>query len=142
MAQSLNRVVPRGKEEEAKSFRAIVFSPETKSGEEIVLSAQNACARFECVLASSLEDVIRELNEHEFDAVIVDADAVGPEFQNVVRKVHGLTPSLPCVVTTQIGDEETWVEALTAGACDLIEKFSLGRELSRVLTNFKHRAVA
>jgi DNA-binding NtrC family response regulator len=77
--------------------------------------------------ASSPAAVARQLQEHDFDVVLLDLNYArdttsGAEGMDLLRRIRAVHPSLPLVVMTAWGSVEGAVEAMRMGARDYVEK--------------------
>jgi CheY-like chemotaxis protein len=98
-------------------------------------------ARWDGVRASSLEKGLQLVRRGGFDAILLDLglpDSQGLETLRAVRKVEA---SVPIIVLTGLGDEESALQALRDGAQDYLVKGKVtGPALVRVLNNSIARA--
>jgi DNA-binding NtrC family response regulator len=83
--------------------------------------------RYQIESASSPEGVLRSIDTHEFDVVLIDLNYArdttsGSEGLDLLSKIHGIDPSLPVVVMTAWGSVDLAVEAMRRGARDFIQK--------------------
>lgn len=92
--------------------------------------------------AKAVEEALALLERNNVDIVLIDADHVGTEYCRIVRELRRSVPSVPCAVLVEVGDEDMWIDALNAGACDLVEKASLGHDLPRLVRRRRDAAVA
>ncbi|HYW10408.1 MAG TPA: response regulator, partial [Longimicrobium sp.] len=77
--------------------------------------------------ASSPAAVARQLQEHDFDVLLLDLNYArdttsGAEGMDLLRRIRAVHPSLPLVVMTAWGSVEGAVEAMREGARDYVEK--------------------
>ena len=77
--------------------------------------------------AASPAAVARQLQEHDFDVVLLDLNYArdttsGAEGMDLLRRIRAVHPSLPLVVMTAWGSVEGAVEAMRVGARDYVEK--------------------
>jgi DNA-binding NtrC family response regulator len=77
--------------------------------------------------ASSPAAVARQLQEHDFDVVLLDLNYArdttsGAEGMDLLRRIRAVHPGLPLVVMTAWGSVEGAVEAMREGARDYVEK--------------------
>jgi DNA-binding NtrC family response regulator len=77
--------------------------------------------------AASPAAVARQLQEHEFDVVLLDLNYArdttsGQEGLDLLRRIRAVHPTLPVVVMTAWGSVEGAVEAMRRGARDYVEK--------------------
>jgi DNA-binding NtrC family response regulator len=77
--------------------------------------------------AGSPAAVARQLQEHEFDVVLLDLNYArdttsGKEGLDLLRRIRAVHPTLPVVVMTAWGSVEGAVEAMRRGARDYVEK--------------------
>ena len=83
--------------------------------------------RFQIESASSPEGVLRSIDAHEFDVVLIDLNYArdttsGSEGLDLLSRIRAADPSLPVVVMTAWGSVDLAVEAMRRGARDFIQK--------------------
>jgi DNA-binding NtrC family response regulator len=83
--------------------------------------------RFQIESASSPEGVLRALDTHEFDVVLIDLNYArdttsGSEGLDLLTRIRAADPTLPVVVMTAWGSVDLAVEAMRRGARDFIQK--------------------
>ena len=83
--------------------------------------------RFQIESASSPEGVLRTIDTHEFDVVLIDLNYArdttsGSEGLDLLTRIRAADPSLPVVVMTAWGSVDLAVEAMRRGARDFIQK--------------------
>lgn len=83
--------------------------------------------RYQIDSASSPEGVLRAIDAHEFDVVLIDLNYArdttsGSEGLDLLSRVRGVDPTLPVVVMTAWGSVDLAVEAMRRGARDFIQK--------------------
>ena len=83
--------------------------------------------RFQIESASSPEGVLRTIDTHEFDVVLIDLNYArdttsGSEGLDLLSRIRALDPTLPVVVMTAWGSVDLAVEAMRRGARDFIQK--------------------
>ena len=83
--------------------------------------------RFETETVASPEEVIRKVEEREYDAVLIDLNYTrdttsGREGLNLLSVLRANDETLPVVVMTAWGSVESAVEAMRRGAGDFVEK--------------------
>jgi DNA-binding NtrC family response regulator len=83
--------------------------------------------RFQIETASSPQGVLKALDTHEFDVVLIDLNYArdttsGSEGLDLLTRIHAADPNLPVVVMTAWGSVEIAVEAMRRGARDFIQK--------------------
>ena len=98
------------------------------------LLSESRSTRYALTHVARLEDAVRELGEHRFDAVLLDLglpDALGLD---AVGPVNNLAPDVPIVVLTGNEDQSLAVNAVKAGAQDyLVKGQSDARLLARAI---------
>ena len=75
----------------------------------------------------------KRLHESAFDVLMVHAKAESGDWRDLVAEIAGMGLVLPVVVASAKADERLWVDALTAGAYDVIEVPFRPAATSRVL---------
>lgn len=83
--------------------------------------------RFQIESASSPGGVLRTLETHEFDVVLIDLNYArdttsGSEGLDLLTRIRAADPTLPVVVMTAWGSVDLAVEAMRRGARDFIQK--------------------
>jgi DNA-binding NtrC family response regulator len=83
--------------------------------------------RFQIQSASSPEGVLRSIDTHEFDVVLIDLNYArdttsGSEGLDLLSRIRAADPALPVVVMTAWGSVDIAVEAMRRGARDFIQK--------------------
>src|SRR5215467_9732680 len=83
--------------------------------------------RFQIESASSPEGVLRSIDMHEFDVVLIDLNYArdttsGSEGLDLLSRIRAADPTLPVVVMTAWGSVDLAVEAMRRGARDFIQK--------------------
>jgi len=83
--------------------------------------------RFQIESASSPEGVLKTIDTHEFDVVLIDLNYArdttsGSEGLDLLSRIRGADPTLPVVVMTAWGSVDLAVEAMRRGARDFIQK--------------------
>lgn len=100
------------------------------------------CATLVVKRVADFDEALRALAQSDVDLVLIDADEAPEEFATMVRHVVATRGDLACAVITSVGDEEMWLNALAAGACDLIEKHCLPSALEQLVRRLRPRAAA
>jgi DNA-binding response OmpR family regulator len=77
---------------------------------------------YSCEIASSGTEALEMASHIHFDAVVTDIVMPGMDGIALTRKLSQQFPQLPIVVMTGSCDETSTIEALAAGARDLIKK--------------------
>src|SRR5215211_2816602 len=83
--------------------------------------------RFQIETASSPEGVLRAIDTHELDVVLIDLNYArdttsGSEGLDLLTRIRASDPALPVVVMTAWGSVDLAVEAMRRGARDFIQK--------------------
>jgi len=83
--------------------------------------------RFQIESASSPEGVLRTIDTHEFDVILIDLNYArdttsGSEGLDLLSRIRAADPTLPVVVMTAWGSVDLAVEAMRRGARDFIQK--------------------
>lgn len=83
--------------------------------------------RFQIESAASPEGVLRSIETHEFDVVLIDLNYArdttsGSEGLDLLTRIRAADPTLPVVVMTAWGSVDLAVEAMRRGARDFIQK--------------------
>ena len=83
--------------------------------------------RFQIESASSPEGVLRAIDTHELDVVLIDLNYArdttsGSEGLDLLSRIRAADPTLPVVVMTAWGSVDLAVEAMRRGARDFIQK--------------------
>ena len=83
--------------------------------------------RYQISSASSPEGVLKSIDTHEFDVVLIDLNYArdttsGSEGLDLLSRIRTADPALPVVVMTAWGSVDLAVEAMRRGARDFIQK--------------------
>jgi DNA-binding NtrC family response regulator len=83
--------------------------------------------RYQISSASSPEGVLKSIETHEFDVVLIDLNYArdttsGSEGLDLLSRIRASDPTLPVVVMTAWGSVDLAVEAMRRGARDFIQK--------------------
>jgi len=83
--------------------------------------------RYQIQSASSPEEVLRSIDTHEFDVVLIDLNYArdttsGSEGLDLLSRIRAADQNLPVVVMTAWGSVDLAVEAMRRGARDFIQK--------------------
>ena len=83
--------------------------------------------RYQISSASSPEGVLKSIDTHEFDVVLIDLNYArdttsGSEGLDLLSRIRASDPTLPVVVMTAWGSVDLAVEAMRRGARDFIQK--------------------
>ena len=83
--------------------------------------------RYQISSASSPEGVLKSIDTHEFDVVLIDLNYArdttsGSEGLDLLSRIRAADPTLPVVVMTAWGSVDLAVEAMRRGARDFIQK--------------------
>lgn len=83
--------------------------------------------RFQIESTSSPEGVLKAIDTHEFDVVLIDLNYArdttsGSEGLDLLSRIRAADPTLPVVVMTAWGSVDLAVEAMRRGARDFIQK--------------------
>ena len=83
--------------------------------------------RYQIQSASSPEGVLKSIDTHEFDVVLIDLNYArdttsGSEGLDLLSRIRAADPALPVVVMTAWGSVDLAVEAMRRGARDFIQK--------------------
>jgi DNA-binding NtrC family response regulator len=85
------------------------------------------------IQAETCVDGWKRLHESTFDVLIVHETAEGGGWRDLVAEVADMRLALPVVLASAKPDERLWVDALSAGAYDVLEVPFHPAETSRVL---------
>ena len=83
--------------------------------------------RYQISSASSPEGVLKSIDTHEFDVILIDLNYArdttsGSEGLDLLSRIRAADPALPVVVMTAWGSVDLAVEAMRRGARDFIQK--------------------
>ena len=83
--------------------------------------------RYQISSASSPEGVLKSIDTHEFDVILIDLNYArdttsGSEGLDLLSRIRASDPALPVVVMTAWGSVDLAVEAMRRGARDFIQK--------------------
>jgi DNA-binding NtrC family response regulator len=85
------------------------------------------------VQAENCVEAWKRLHEAAFDAVVVHETAEGGGWRDLVAEIAAMRLALPVVVASAKPDEGLWVDALSAGAYDVVEIPFHPAETGRIL---------
>jgi DNA-binding NtrC family response regulator len=85
------------------------------------------------IRAESCVEGWKRLHESAFDVLIVDEAADGGGWRDLIAEIGAMGLALPVVLASAKADERLWVDALWAGAYDVIEIPFHAAETSRIL---------
>jgi DNA-binding NtrC family response regulator len=88
---------------------------------------------YEIGTADDGEDALRQLDNQEFDLILLDIRLPGMDGLDVLRRVVKQHPDIPIVMVSAHGTVESAVEAMKLGAVDFIEKPFTPHELRTVV---------
>ena len=88
---------------------------------------------FDVQLASDANTALEKIQQRVPDVVLTDLDMPGMTGLQLVQTLRGTHPSLPVVLVTAKGSEDTAAEALRVGAASYIPKRDLEEHLSSVI---------
>ncbi|MGB9692685.1 MAG: response regulator [Candidatus Sumerlaeaceae bacterium] len=125
-----------------ESVRALLVGIDNQLADALVRGGSEVGVQVRCSFAAQPTEARALLDEGAVDIVFVDADEVGADFCDLVKELVGAQRYVPCAVVTEVGDEELWVRALSAGAVDLIEKPFLNQALKELVRKTRQSAVA
>ena len=74
----------------------------------------------ELSLACDLGEIARRLEQESYDAVFCARTLCPDTWTEVLHQVQQICPQLPVIILSQTTDEKEWMEALAAGAFDLL----------------------
>lgn len=77
----------------------------------------------------TLEDAVRAVQEHLFDAVLLDLSLPDNTGLSTFSKLKNVQPELPIIILTGLDDEEVAKRAITLGAHDYLPKRQLNGKL-------------
>ena len=85
------------------------------------------------IQAETCVDGWKRLHESTFDVLIAHETAEGGGWRDLVAEIADMRLALPVVLASAKPDERLWVDALSAGAYDVLEVPFHSAETSRVL---------
>jgi two-component system response regulator HydG len=77
---------------------------------------------YEVATASSAEEALQHIEEHDMDVVLTDLRMGGMDGLELVHAVHGSRPETQIILMTAFGGIETAIEAIKAGAFHFVAK--------------------
>lgn len=122
------------------SFLIIDDSPDDREHQAAMLVA--AGPDVHVVACHGSKDGLIEVRAQAFDCVVLDLRLDGEDGLNVLRQVHDIRPTLPVIVLTGEGSEQTATDAFVAGAAYYLPKNGLTADtlwtaVSRVIESAK-----
>lgn len=104
------------------------------------LKASLSVEGFHVLEAASAKDAIRMITQELPDLVLLDLGLPDSDGVEVIREVRGWS-SLPIIVLSARGEEQSKILALDAGADDYLTKpFGVGELLARIRVSIRHAA--
>ena len=88
---------------------------------------------YEIGTADNGEDALRQLDNQEFDLILLDIRLPGMDGLDVLRRVVKQHPDIPIVMVSAHGTVESAVEAMKLGAVDFIQKPFTPQELRTIV---------
>ncbi len=98
------------------------------------LAGHLASPRYQVSLAESSEQARSLLKNEIFDLALIDMDAPNVNAVSLTQRIHLERPLTKVIVVTCCGDDDLWVDFLTAGASDLLETPLRQQDLDRYLS--------
>jgi len=77
---------------------------------------------YRCLISATGEDALRRLSAEKVDVALVDLRLPGISGMGVLREIASNYPLTAAIVVTGVGDTQTAVEVMKAGAADYISK--------------------
>ena len=87
--------------------------------------------RYAVTLARDVDEAITLMDDRQFDAALIEVDLPRPVSFGLLRRFRELHPTTKVIMMTEWGDDDLWVDALSEGACDLVAKPVLRRDLEK-----------
>jgi DNA-binding NarL/FixJ family response regulator len=83
--------------------------------------------------ACSAGDVLKELNQHAFDVIILDTELSDGNGLDVLKKIKTRTPGIPVLIISMFPDEQYEESVFREGAHGYVSKANLSNELITAL---------
>lgn len=80
-------------------------------------------------VAGTLDDALRLLEEHRFDAVLLDLNLPDSAGLETLDRALRANPETPVIVLTGAAGEDTWIETVQRGAADFLPKDGIDGDL-------------
>lgn len=96
--------------------------------QELLRENQNGSG-FEVLHVESLEEAMRMVHKHHFDAALIDLSLPDSSGLSTFSKLKNAQPELPTIILTGLDDEEIAKRAITLGAHDYLPKKHLDGKL-------------
>ncbi len=125
------------------ALRALVVSNDKELAERLARCAgEKVGIPVQYRLASQPDEAHNVVEQEAVDLVLIDAGETCADVAQLIDEILGERKDVICAVVTDVGDEELWVTALSAGAVDLIEKPFFEEAMQQLMGKAKLGAVA
>lgn len=100
--------------------RILIFDKDIEMNmEKFYLNISNSPLYISFARSNTIQDYIPNMI---FDAVILDKDAFGDDFQNLIRTIKGNSANTCVFVTTSNGNIESFIQTINCGAYEYFNK--------------------
>ncbi|MCP5108633.1 MAG: response regulator [bacterium] len=115
-----------------------VLVVEENKGEQVVFETffKDQGRRYQCTIAASVSDALRELDEKPYDVVVSDLNFIDGHVFDIMAEVKGI----PFIIVTARGYEELAVMSIKKGAADYIVR-DVDRHYLEILLGIITKAV-
>jgi len=107
----------------------ILIADDNAGDRQLTCLALEAVPGLEIETADHGLDALRKIEEKRPDLVVTDLCMPGMDGLELVGRLHDTDPTLPIILTTSFGSEQTAVQALAAGAASYVSKSTLRQTL-------------
>lgn len=120
------------------SERVLIVEDDDLIGSSLVRAL--TAKRYEAVLAATLEDARRAIDERLPDLVLCDLGLPDGDGLDLIRRIHDQHPTLAVLVLTARDEEADIIAGLATGAVDYVTKpFRLAELLARIAAQLRLR---
>jgi DNA-binding NtrC family response regulator len=119
--------------------RSVLVVDEDRAMREILVE-QLAAQRIGAVAVESAVEALRELRDHDFDAILADVGIRGEDGLELLRKAHAIQPDVPVILMTAFAQVPIRERAAREGAFACIARPYRQRELIELLEHSFQRS--
>jgi len=105
-----------------KSATAAVLVADDEQAIRLALQRALGAAGFDVGVAVNGEDALAQMEERQWDLVLLDMRMPGIDGLEVLRQLRGQRSNVPVIMITAYGSVPTAIEAMKLGAVDYLEK--------------------
>ena len=83
--------------------------------------------------ARNAADVLNQISEHPFDAIVLDINMPGRSGLDIMKEIKTYRPSLPVLILSMFPEEQYAIRVIKAGAAGYLTKESAPEELMKAI---------